>query len=63
MPWYETPRPATFGYAVGLGEGAVVGARSSVFRHVVPWTVVAGSPVKFIKKRVLLADSPSDAGA
>ena len=36
-----------------IGEGAVVGARSSVFKDVEPWTVVGGNPAKFIKKRVL----------
>ncbi|MHB8174815.1 MAG: putative colanic acid biosynthesis acetyltransferase [Nitrospirota bacterium] len=36
---------------VTVGEGAVVGARSSVFKDVEPWTVVAGNPARFIKKR------------
>jgi acetyltransferase-like isoleucine patch superfamily enzyme len=27
-----------------VGEGAVVGARSTVIHDVSPWTVVAGSP-------------------
>lgn len=38
---------------VTIGDGAVVGARSSVYSDVAPWTVVAGNPAKFIKKRVL----------
>ncbi len=38
---------------VSIGEGAVVGARSSVFKDVAAWTVVAGSPAKFIKTRQL----------
>jgi putative colanic acid biosynthesis acetyltransferase WcaF len=38
---------------VTLGEGAVAGARSSVYKDVEPWTVVGGNPAKFIKKRVL----------
>jgi putative colanic acid biosynthesis acetyltransferase WcaF len=32
------------GPGVRIGEGAVVGARSSVFHDVSPWTLVAGSP-------------------
>ena len=36
-----------------IGDGAVVGAGSVVTKDVEPWTVVAGNPAKFIKKRVL----------
>ena len=39
---------------VTIGEGAVVGAGSVVTKTVEPWTVVAGNPAKFIKKRVLM---------
>ena len=38
---------------VTIGQGAVVGARSAVFKDVEPWTVVGGNPSKFIKKRVI----------
>jgi putative colanic acid biosynthesis acetyltransferase WcaF len=38
---------------VVIHEGAVVGARSVVVRDVAEWTVVAGNPARFIKKRVL----------
>ena len=38
---------------VNIGEGAVVGARSCVFKDVEPWTVVGGNPARFIKKRIL----------
>lgn len=48
---------AFIGPGVTLGEGAVVGARSSVFRDVAAWTVVAGNPARFLKKRVLTEDS------
>lgn len=41
------------GKGVTIGKGAVVGARSSVFKNVEPWTVVGGTPAKFIKKRVM----------
>ncbi len=41
------------GPGVTVGDGAVVGARSSVFRDVGPWTVVAGNPPKLIGPRVI----------
>jgi putative colanic acid biosynthesis acetyltransferase WcaF len=41
------------GPGVAIGDGAVIGARSSVFRNIEPWTVVAGDPAMFIKKREL----------
>ncbi len=41
------------GPGVTIGQGAVVGARSTVMKDVAPWTVAAGNPVKFIKKRVV----------
>jgi acetyltransferase-like isoleucine patch superfamily enzyme len=37
---------------VTIGKGAVVGANSVVTKDVEPYTVVAGSPVKIIKKRL-----------
>jgi acetyltransferase-like isoleucine patch superfamily enzyme len=36
---------------VTIGEGAVVGAGSVVTKDVAPYTIVAGVPAKFIKKR------------
>ncbi|WAR45340.1 LbetaH domain-containing protein [Methylomonas rapida] len=41
------------GPGVTIGEGAVVGARSTVIRNVPPWTVVAGNPATPIKQRIL----------
>ena len=38
---------------VNVGEGAVVGARSSLFCNVAPWTVVGGNPARFLKERIL----------
>ena len=39
------------GPGVIIGQGAVVGARSSVFKNVEDWDVVRGNPAKIIKKR------------
>jgi putative colanic acid biosynthesis acetyltransferase WcaF len=45
---------AFIGPGVIIGQGAVVGARSAVFKNVERWTVVGGNPAKFIKKRELI---------
>ena len=39
---------------IRIGQGAVVGARSTVTRHVRPWTVVAGNPAKLVRQRELI---------
>lgn len=39
------------GPGVTIGEGAVVGARSTVTKDIMPWTVVAGSPPKLVAHR------------
>lgn len=44
---------AFVGPGVTVGEGAVVGARAVVTKDVEPWTVVAGNPAQFVKKRVI----------
>ena len=36
---------------VTIGDGAVVGARASVFKDVESWTVVGGNPARMIKRR------------
>lgn len=36
---------------ITVGEGAVVGARSTVFRDVEPWAVVAGNPPRVVGQR------------
>jgi putative colanic acid biosynthesis acetyltransferase WcaF len=41
------------GPGVTVGDGAVVGARASVFKDVEPWTVVVGNPARFLKRREL----------
>ena len=43
--------------SVSIGDGSVVLARSSVFRDVLPWSVVSGNPAEFKKKRVLRNDN------
>lgn len=42
---------AFIGPGVTIGEGAVIGACSAVFKDVEPWTVVGGNPAKFIRMR------------
>ena len=41
------------GPGVTVGKGAIVGARSSIFRNVSPWTVVGGNPAKVLNTRSL----------
>lgn len=41
------------GPGVAIADGAVILARSSVFHDVPAWTVVAGNPAIFKKKRIL----------
>ena len=41
------------GPGVTIGNGAVVGARSTVIKDVPPWTVVAGNPAKVLRHREL----------
>ena len=48
------------GPGVTVGDGAVVGARSSVFRDVRAWTVVAGSPATFRNRRPMTAARASN---
>ena len=44
------------GPGVIIGEGAVVGARSTITKDVPSWTVVAGTPPKFIGSRKFIDD-------
>ena len=54
---------AFVGPGVTVGEGAVVGARSSVFRDVPAWSVVAGTPARYVKPRLIRGISPAPAHA
>lgn len=54
---------AFIGPGVKVGAGAVVGARGVAMKDVEPWTVVAGNPAKFIKKRSLSTASGDKAAA
>jgi putative colanic acid biosynthesis acetyltransferase WcaF len=36
---------------VVIGEGATIGARSSVFKSVPSWTIAVGTPARSIRKR------------
>ncbi len=47
---------AFVGPGVVVGEGAVIGARAVAVKNVEPWSVVAGNPVRFVKKRELKED-------
>ncbi len=47
---------AFIGMGVTVLQGAVVGASSSVYKNVEPWTVVGGNPAKFIKNRIVEND-------
>lgn len=44
---------------VTIGDGTVVGARSSVFSNLPAWVVAVGSPAKPIKPRVMKDTSPA----
>lgn len=46
---------AFIGPGVTIREGAVVGARACVTSDVEAWTVVAGNPARFVKRRSLRA--------
>jgi putative colanic acid biosynthesis acetyltransferase WcaF len=53
---------AFVGPGVTVQEGAVVGARASVFKDVPPWTVVGGNPARALRlrSRAILSDGRPD---
>lgn len=48
---------AFVGPGITVNEGAVIGAAAVVTKDVEAWTVVAGNPARFIKKRILNLDN------
>ena len=46
---------------VTVGEGTVVGARSSVFKNLPPWTVCVGTPAAPVRERTI-RDDPARRG-
>ena len=38
---------------ITIHEGAVVGARSGVFKNVSAWSIIGGNPAKYIKDRII----------
>jgi putative colanic acid biosynthesis acetyltransferase WcaF len=42
------------GPGITVGQGAVVGARSSVFADVPPWTISSGNPAQVVQKRLIV---------
>lgn len=47
---------AFIGPGISIGSGSVVGARSVVVKDVQQWSIVAGNPSKFIRRRELNSD-------
>ncbi len=44
---------AFIGPGVHIGQGAVIAARSAVFKNINPWVVAGGNPAEYIKDRVM----------
>jgi putative colanic acid biosynthesis acetyltransferase WcaF len=42
---------AYVGPGVKIGDGAIVGAKSCVYKNVDPWTIVGGNPARLLKER------------
>lgn len=49
---------AFIGPGVTIGDGAVVGARASVFKSVAPRTIVGGNPARLLKERPMDEHGP-----
>jgi putative colanic acid biosynthesis acetyltransferase WcaF len=51
------------GPGVAIGEGATIGARSSVFKNVPDWTIAMGTPARAVRKRArAVADAIAEHG-
>lgn len=48
------------GPGVTVGEGSVIGARSSVYKDIPKWGVYVGNPAKFLKKREIKRDRSNE---
>jgi putative colanic acid biosynthesis acetyltransferase WcaF len=51
MAWVAAK--AYVGPGVTVGEGAIAGANSCVYKDIPPWTIVGGNPAQFLKMRKL----------
>ena len=51
---------AMVGPGVTVGEGAVLGAKSAVFKDVEAWKVFAGIPAVFVKDRIIKRDKSGE---
>lgn len=48
---------AMVGPGVTVGEGAVLGAKSTTFKDLRPWKIYAGTPAELVKERVIKRDN------
>ncbi|MDR1683432.1 MAG: putative colanic acid biosynthesis acetyltransferase [Candidatus Symbiothrix sp.] len=48
------------GQGVTIGEGCVIGARSSIYKNSPAWTICVGNPAKPIKERKIIKDKSNE---
>jgi putative colanic acid biosynthesis acetyltransferase WcaF len=56
--WAWVAADVYVGPGVTIGDGCVVGARSSVHRSLPPWSVAVGNPARPVKARAIVAGEP-----
>jgi putative colanic acid biosynthesis acetyltransferase WcaF len=56
--WAWVAADVYVGPGVTIGDGCVVGARSSVHRSLPPWSVSVGNPARPVKARAIVAGEP-----